>query len=627
MKAIVFTIDALIALGIIIGVISGLIFFRTKVASPLLASQQLHFISEDILTVLSNSKLRDVVDNQTLLNQYITDGILNQTDLDEKTIDVIGALWSSGNISEAANLTKDILDDFVPSNIGYEFLINNDPIYNSSDTVRPSYENSTIEISSGRIVSGYERGKSTEGYVARAIARKISKNNTLVVMGDIITSSVESAQNKINVSYIADIPEDATILDTYWFIEATWGIINKFSCYMNGENIPGCEGAIGNTKLESGDYIHLLQPGHNIGHISYRKYASEPTAGDDGATHLVIVYNTSQLTTLVDFGRQYLQNTISEASIEYRKPIFTVGEIYNMSIHINLTNETEVKNVTAKFMWNGETYDINIKNVTNGTVDWNDTEIKNVLNSNGISYNMLTGRFFWFIFEIDPYHENEPISYERKIVGEDSYIALNYSQLIDIGAIYNYIDMTRVLEDYIAEDVDPNFGVSEFYRYIRWDFNLTSKIPLMARWQYPWGHWDGYDPLQLARANDITVYNHDPSNASSDPFIKAFARFGYDTNPEGVMISGDNKFELNFSDGYSINPGDSFGDVTFLVPASVGYGETFENETDAIDDAVIRLEDILGDDISAMEMVVDAVRVSGVPYMWGPFSARVRTWV
>ena len=103
MKAIVFTIDALIALGIIIAVISGLIYFRTRIASPYLASQQLHFVSEDVLTVLSNSKLREVCDNQTLLNQYIADGTLSQDDMDEKTIDIIGALWSAGKVEEAAN--------------------------------------------------------------------------------------------------------------------------------------------------------------------------------------------------------------------------------------------------------------------------------------------------------------------------------------------------------------------------------------------------------------------------------------------------------------------------------------------------------------------------------------------
>jgi len=632
MKAIIFTVDALIALGIIIAVISGFIFFRTKIASPYLASQQLHFISEDVLTVLSNSKLGDVVDNKTLLNQYIADGILNQEDLDEKTIDILGALWSAGNISESANLTKDILDDFIPSNLGYEFLIDDDPIYISSDTSRPSYENSTIEISSGRIISGYEKYKPMEGYVARAIARRISKNNTLVVMGDVITSSVGvPSQNDINISYIADIPEDATILDAYWFIEATWGLINKFTCWMNGEKISGCEGLQGNKKLDQGNsnLLELLKPGRNIGNVVFRKFGTEPTAGDDGATHLVIIYNTSQLSTLQEFGKQYFQTVISnKTSIEYKKPIFTVGEIYNMSVHINLTNTTEVKNVTLRFMKKGQIYNISIKNVTtNGTVDWNDTEIKNVLNSNGISYNNLTGRFFWFIAEIDKYQEDEPISYERKIVGEDSYVSINYSKIIDIGNIYNYIDLTRELLDYTYEDVDPQMGASGFYRYIRWDFNLTHKFPLMAKWQYAWHHWDGYDPLQLARANDIVIYNHDPANASSDPFIKAFARFGYDTKPEGVLIDGDNKFELNFSDGYSIQPDDSFGDVTFLVPASVGYGDVFENETDATNDAIQRLQDVLGDDISAMEMLVDSIRVAGVPYMWGPVSARVKTWV
>ncbi len=172
MRGIIFTIDALIALGIIIAVIAGLIFFRTRVTSPYLASEQLHFVSEDVLTVLSNSKLGDVCDNQSLLNQYISTGILNQSDLEERTIDIIGALWSAGYVEEAANITKDILNGFIPSNMGYEFLIDGDPIYNSSDTSRTDYQNSTIEISSGRVVSGYERGKATEGYVARAIARK-----------------------------------------------------------------------------------------------------------------------------------------------------------------------------------------------------------------------------------------------------------------------------------------------------------------------------------------------------------------------------------------------------------------------------------------------------------------------
>jgi hypothetical protein len=626
LKGIVFTLDSIIAFGIMVFIISFLIFFRTETVSPYLAAQQLHSMSEDILTVFSESKLREVV-SQSVLQIYLTDGTLNQSDLDEKTIDVLGALWSAGKDEEAANIIEDILDTFVPNNLGYGVLINKSNVYNSSDTLRPNYEDSSIEISSTRIASGYEKYKPTEGYVARSIARTIKKNNTLVVMGDVITSSVKYAggnnENKVNVTYIADIPDDATILDTYWFIEAAW-VQNKFSCYMNGNKIEGCEGAIGNTKLESGDYVGYMSSGRNIGHVSYRFAGGTETAGDDGATHLVVIYNTTLLSTLEQFGEQHFQTVVSNCSINYKKPIFVLGDIYNMSVRLNFTNETQVNNVRLRFRWESIEYNIDTKNPVNGIVEWSDTEIRNVLNSNGISYNMLSGRFFWFIVDIDTYHEMEELGYERRIVGEDSYVSLNYSES---EQIYNYIDTTRTLSNYTYADFA---GLTGFYNYVRWDFNLTNKIPLMSRWQYAWLYSVNppfNNPEQLVRANDdITLYHHDPSDPSSDPLIKEFARFGYDTNPERVLIDSDNKFELNFSTGYAINPFNSLGESTFLIPASVSYGDLFENKTDAEEDAIQRLENILGEDVSAVDISVDSISVAGVPFMWGPVEVRLRMW-
>lgn len=635
MKGLVFTIDALIALSIIISVISGLIFFRTKIASPYLASQQLHFISEDVLTVLSNSKLKDAVDNKTLLEEYVSRGILNQKNLDEKTIDIIGSLWSAGNISEAANITKDVLNNFIPSNIGYEFLIDDDSIYNSSDTSRPSYDNSTIEISSGRVVSGYEKYKPTEGYVARAIARRISKNNTLIVMGDVVTSSVcrdtnqdgtkctGNNNNEVNISYIVDIPEDATILDAYWYIEAV-STDNQIKAYINGKFIGGSPASGGKATLDRAKVMPELHPGHNIGIAVFSFQRGSLVGGDNGASHFVVTYNTSNLSTLEDFSKQRFQTIYSNCSFEYKKPVFVPGDISNISVRLNITNNTQVNNLTMMFMWNGVRYLMGNKTPSSGIAEWSDAEIKNILNSNGIYYNMLKSKFFWFIVYVDTYHFVEPLGYGRVINGNDSYVSINYSRP---GQVYNYIDLTRTLSNYTYEDLDTYFTLSDFYRYIRWNFNLTHKIPLLARWQFAWGYQDGLNPKQLARANNITLYNHDPNNATSDPFIKEFVRFGYSTEPLNILISSDNKFELNFTNGYSINPLGSLGESTFLVPASVGYGDVFPNETSATNDAIQRLQDILGDDISAMEMVVDSVRVAGVPYMWGPVSARIRTWV
>ena len=68
MKGFVFTLDAIIAFGIMIFVISLLVFFRTETSSPYIAAQQLHLMSEDVLTVFTHSKLREVV-SSAMLNQ------------------------------------------------------------------------------------------------------------------------------------------------------------------------------------------------------------------------------------------------------------------------------------------------------------------------------------------------------------------------------------------------------------------------------------------------------------------------------------------------------------------------------------------------------------------------------
>ncbi|MFH0929208.1 MAG: hypothetical protein V1818_02505 [Candidatus Aenigmatarchaeota archaeon] len=637
LKGIVFTLDSIIAFGMMIFVLSFLLFFRIETSSPYLAAQQLHSMSEDVLTVFSESKISEVA-SPSLLSYYISIGVLNETDVDKKTIDIIGALWSAGRADEAANITKDILDSFVPQNLGYGLLIDNDEVYNSSDTPRPRFEDSTIAISSNRIASGYEKYKATEGYVARALAKSVEKSNTLIVMGDVIYSSISKTDeitrckgsngNRVNISYIIDVPIGANITDAYWFVESSWAD-DKFKIFLNGDFLFESTGNPldgGRSLLTYDDLRDSLHTGRNVGNVEYRWGNPDENAGggceggDDGATHFVVHYNTTQLTTLEQFDRQYFQTVVSEASIRYKKPIFIVGDLYNMSVHINLTDETQVEEVTLRFLLNGRSYDLSTKAPVDGVVEWSDEELKNNLSYHGISYGELSGRYFWFSMDVDEYHRAELTDYERYIEGEDSYVSLNYS---DDENIYNFIDLTRTMEDYSVANPDL-YG---FYRYVRWDYNLTNKIPLLSKWQLAWLYFSGSDPEQLALSNDQVLYHHDPSNPSSNPLIIEFVRFGHDTNPDGILIAGDNKFELNFSDGYAINPEYSLGHTTFLIPASISYGEIFETQAEAVDDAVQRLEDLLGEDVSTIDIIVESVSVAGVPYMWGPAQIKLNMWV
>jgi len=64
----------------------------------------------------------------------------------------------------------------------------------------------------------------------------------------------------------------------------------------------------------------------------------------------------------------------------------------------------------------------------------------------------------------------------------------------------------------------------------------------------------------------------------------------------------------------------------FSVPSQVGYGDVFENQTDALNDAIDRLDDILGNYAHASDIQTESYSVSHIPYMWGPVSVRVRLW-
>lgn len=179
-KGIVFTIDSIIAFGIIIVMISGLAMFRSEVISPYVTAQRLHVVSEDILGILYNSKLGEIV-NQSILSSWMSSGVLDSEDVDKKTVDVIGALWSAGKTAEAGIIIEDVLENFIPTNIGYQVSINGDELYISSNATRPDFGSSYVRISSGRILSGYEKYMPVEGFVARSWATKIKKATTMIV--------------------------------------------------------------------------------------------------------------------------------------------------------------------------------------------------------------------------------------------------------------------------------------------------------------------------------------------------------------------------------------------------------------------------------------------------------------
>ncbi len=628
LKGFFFSLDALVAVGILTAVFIAVLNVQPSTISETVEYEKMHLLSEDAMQVFANTKFSSL-DNETQ-QYYLNNTNISDEDIDKPLLDIVGLLWAFNETEYARNLTDDFFKKIELQDMGINYALKITESAESSTSryicpqTPPEPAQMSYLTSANRLISGYKENVPALGFVARAWATRFRKNNTLIVMGDVISSSVSKPPggnnlNHVNISYIIDLPEDANITEAYWFIEAAW-TDNHFKAYINGEYIPGSDGKGKILLTNLKDYFHS---GHNLANVVYRFGAGGYTGGDDGATHIVINYNTSRLSTLGESQRKYFQDVSSNCSIEYKKPVFVLGDINSMKVRLNLTNGTQVSNVTLKFMWNGNVTYIGQKPPADGIVEWDDSEIMAGVNLAGLDYSELGGRYFWFIVEVDEFSMREDIDHWRKIIGEDSYVEVDSSGM---EYIYNYIDITKSISNYTYSDEDPQ--VDDFYRHAEWGFHLSnSSMPVMAKWQLAWLYWSGWDPEQVIHANDILMYNHSPENSSSDPLTVELARFGYDTKPSGVLKAGSNKFEMDFSNGYSINPFNSLGKYTVLIPSAVGYGETFTTEENASNDAIARLEDVLGEYVSSEEIVIDTPMTTGkIPWMWGPSIVTLEVW-
>jgi hypothetical protein len=362
MKGIVLTLDAIIAFIIMTVTISLLIFFRIETTSPFLITQQLHSLSEDVLTIFSESKLREVT-SPTLLNQYTTppNPILNESDLDKKTIDVIGALWAANKTGEAGNITKDILNNLIPNNMGYQILINEDNVYNSSDTARPAHNDATVEISSSRIVSGYEKYKPVTGYVARAWAAKISRNITEIIpinlawgefdedesnyWGNGYAPPGERSGTSILIKNFT-IPSDATIFSQYLQFSPD---TQNAQILINGRNIWSSTSA-GNTIREF-NLVRNITPGQNELKLIFNRSNGDLAHFHPG-TFIKIKYNTSEVesgSNKTVFYTDWIQGSPAAAEII---PFFVNAPIRNVTAYVDIKNMNAFLLLTLNYRYN-----------------------------------------------------------------------------------------------------------------------------------------------------------------------------------------------------------------------------------------------------------------------------------
>jgi len=597
-KGYIFTTDALIALSIIVLtlIVASSVYFHK--ASSITGRT---YFSEDLIDVLSDMKINET--DNTYVNSLITSGVI--TNLDNSVLEQIGEFWAEGQQEIAVNIFGNLSAGLIPKNYAYGLWIDDELLYARNTTAEKNL------ITSKSMISGISKNKTRVGYNARAFARKTRKNTNLIVKGDVISSSVRKPGggnnlNEVRVTYKVNLPNDATIIDAYWFIEAAW-TDNKFKAYINDVHIPGSDAS--GSKLLT-DLESYVNPGENEILVVFRYGSGGQEGGDDGASHFVVEYSTDEMNTLQDLTRKYFGEVISNCSIRYKKPVFALNEINSMRVSLNAVGTT----ARLWYIIDGIEYNLSTKNITMNQAEWTDYEIKSTMEAEGINYSDLTGKYFWFVVDIDEYHSLEEFGAGRKIFS-GSYVDVDFELTKEV---YGHIDLTRVVPVYAYSDAE----LGDFYRNVEWRYDLsTNDTDLMALdSQFAWLYRSGTNPDQEVISNSNSLYEHPPN-----PLITELARFGF-TQEVGGLIDGENSYKLLFGAGYGISPFNSLVDYTILIKGMVPYGQTFPTKELAVDNAVQRLQEVLGDFINATEIENETISIPEVPSMWGPAIAEVRTW-
>jgi len=621
-KGMFFSTDALVALIII--VLSILVIYPIMKYSIHESS-----IPGDTLRVLSSLKIGEI--NNSYIQELISNNSI--TDLNKSVLEQIGEFYATDSLlaKSLAEIALSYID--TKENLGIWY---GDTLLASKNST--SFEDAKNIDSSSQTISGIEKGKALNGFIAKAWLKNIvEKESSSILKGDVICGGWKTyswgeycGSTENFIVYQLNIPENATIEDVSWLFEGSW--VNQYT------NLSVNDAKIFNNNINYYQIFNITSkviPGENNLTID------SPTGGDDGASHIVVKFTVPEMETYVHQSIFPFNYVKASPVLHYEKSVFIPSEIFNITLKVNTTSD-----VTLSIRKGATKIQVGKKTPTSNSVEFSSSEIEGNLSLSNLSYSNLSNEYFFLIVDIGKDSHGANV-----ILDENSYAEIESS---DIPIPFGSIDVTLP----ISINQSLNNLQHTFYSYLVWKFFMPSEaIPIIADWQLGWLSMSS-DSNQKASANGITLYEHPP-----DSFIEAFSRFGYTpSRASGLFKEGENNFTLEFGNNYGVSNEASYGYLTYFIKSFVNYGEAKEKakggtkniefedgssgsitigdpgdswdpDKDAIDEAVDRLLHQLDFNnnnkidltIDESSFEIESMDISGVPYIWST-EVQARTW-
>jgi hypothetical protein len=163
-RGIFFTIDAMLAAGILVVVI--IVASSVYVSKP--PKAHVNFLSQDSVRVFTNLQVREL-DNE-YAQALIAQGKIEKEN--NTVLEQIGQFWSENELELARNFTRNVTNSMIPERFGMGVYVDGEEIYARNKPITRTL------ISSRKIITGIAKDKPTDGFTSKALLSGIKSKTT-----------------------------------------------------------------------------------------------------------------------------------------------------------------------------------------------------------------------------------------------------------------------------------------------------------------------------------------------------------------------------------------------------------------------------------------------------------------
>ncbi len=355
-KAIFFTIDSLLAAGIIIIAI----LLVSNFYSVRQTEVNVNYASQDMVKVFSSTTIGEI--NNAYIQNLAATGIITNTNA--TILEQIGTFWAENNIELARNFTKNLTEEIIPSNYGFSVLVNGEEIYARNLPVK------RVLVSSRKIISGIAKLKPTQGFTARVLLSGIKSKKTSSYM------YFGGYEGDGNLTKKLILPKDVISFNSSYLEVGSGG---NFNLYINGvfsgsysKGSGGGGSMLADKWNLSNAYLANFRAGENIININFTSGSAYIAGGFLRVTYTTSSYNDTQISGYEKYYFPGIGGTINLYS-----SIYAPGAITNMLVFLNYSSNyttfLRIGNITVyEGSTNGSQKNFTLTNSTlNGLLDYN----------------------------------------------------------------------------------------------------------------------------------------------------------------------------------------------------------------------------------------------------------------